>query len=433
MRYDAINSELFIRNRKKYVSLLTSNAIAAFNSNDIFNTSADSTLPFVQHRDIFYLSGIDQEESILVLYPQCKNVEHREILFVKETSDLIAVWEGEKYTKKQATDISGIKTVYWLSQFEKVWNDLVSQADAIYLNTNEHLRANTQAETREDRFVKWCQQKYPAHRYRRSAPIMQAIRSIKHPIEIELMQKAAQITEKAFRRVLGFVKPNVMEFEIEAEITHEFINNKSGGHAYTPIIASGESACILHYIKNHKKCKKGDVLLLDFGAQYANYASDMSRSIPVSGRFSDIQKKVYQSVLHVKNEATKMLKPGIILAQYQKEVGKVVEKELLKLKLLDKADIQNQTPEMPAYKKYFMHGTSHFLGLDTHDVGLWHEPIQENMVFTVEPGIYIRELGLGIRLEDNVVVQKRSEPINLMKNIPIEIEEIEDLMNTKRP
>lgn len=432
MRYEKIDSELFVRNRKKFSSLLNSHSVAVFNSNDVFSPGADASLPFTQHRDIFYLSGIDQEESILVLFPQCKNNAHREILFIKETSEHIAVWEGEKYTKKQASEISGIKTVYWLDQFEKIWNDLVNQADAIYVNTNEHLRASNPMQSREDRFIDWCQKKYPAHRYRRSAPIMHAIRSIKHPIELELMQKAANITEKALKRVLSFVKPGVMEYEIEAEISHEFAIRRSGGHAYTPIIASGENACILHYIQNNNTCKKGDLLLMDFGAQYANYASDLTRCIPVSGKFTEMQKKVYNAVLRVKKEATKLLKPGVLLAEYHQEVGKIMEKELLRIKLLDKADIQNQDREKPAYKKYFMHGASHFLGLDVHDVGLWHEPIQENMVFTVEPGIYIRELGLGIRLEDNVVVQKRSEPINLMKNIPIEIDEIESWMNKKK-
>ncbi len=431
MRYEQISSELFIRNRVLFTAKMIQGSLAVFNSNDIFSTGADSTLPFHQHRDIFYLSGIDQEESVLVLFPSAKNPAHKEILFLKETSEDIAIWEGEKLTKNKAMDISGIKTVYWLQNFPRIFNELMSEADTIYLNTNEHLRANTLMQSREDRFIEWCKKQYPAHIYRKSAPIIHAIRSVKHPIEIELMKTACSITHKAFMRLLSFIRPGVMEYEIEAEIIHEFINNKSKGFAYTPIIASGKSACVLHYIENNKTCVDGDLLLMDFGAEYANYASDLTRCVPVNGTFSDWQKKVYNAVLHVKKEATKMLKPGVYLREYQLEVGKIMESELLALGLLDRADIQQQTPEMPAYKKYFMHGTSHFLGLDTHDVGIWHEPIQANMVFTVEPGIYIREQGLGIRLEDNVWIQEQGEPINLMQNIPIEIEEIETLMNSK--
>jgi Xaa-Pro aminopeptidase len=431
MKYSRIDSKLFIDNRKRFVKELSSNSLAVFNSNDIFGTSADSTLSFVQHSDIFHLSGVDQEESILVLFPNCKNKNHREILFLKETNEHIAVWEGEKLSKTQAYEVSGIKTVYWLSQFERVFNDLMAEAENIYFNLNEHLRANTEMQTREDRFVKWCKEKYPAHQPRKSAPIMHKIRSIKHPVELKLMQHACDLTEKAFRRTLKFVKPGVTEYEIEAEILHEFIRNRSKGFAYTPIIASGPNACVLHYIENNQTCKKGDVILFDWAAEYANYKSDMTRCIPVSGRFTKRQKEVYNAVLKVKNEATKLLVPGTMLNEYHKEVGKIMEKELLSLKLIDKTDIKNQSPEWPAYKKYFMHGTSHFIGLDTHDVGLWNEPIKENMVFTVEPGIYIPAEGLGIRLEDNVVVQKKGAPINLMKNIPVEADEIEHLMNEK--
>jgi Xaa-Pro aminopeptidase len=305
----------------------------------------------------------------------------------------------------------------------------MSEAQHVYLNTNEHLRANTEAETREDRFVKWCKQKYPAHTFERSAPIMHRIRSIKHPIEIELMQQACDLTEKAFRRTLQFVKPGVWEYEIEAEIMHEFLRNRSQGFAYTPIIASGKNACVLHYIENNSQCKDGDVILFDWAAEYANYKSDMTRCIPVNGKFTQRQKDVYNAVLRVKNGATKLLTPGTIMKDYHVEVGKLMEKELVDLKLISLEDIKKQDPNWPAYKKYFMHGTSHFIGLDTHDVGLWNEPIKANMVFTVEPGIYIPEEGLGIRLEDDVVVQEKGEPFNLMRNIPIEAEEIEALMN----
>lgn len=430
MKYLPIDKQLFIDNRKRFIKELKPNAVAIFNSNDIVTTSADSTMPFVQHRDIFHLSGVDQEESILVIFPDCSVEKNREILFLKETNEHIAIWEGEKLTKDAAFETSGIKTVYWLDQFESVFKTLMAEAEHVYINTNEHTRANTVAETKEDRFISWCKQNYPAHRYERSAPIMHKIRSVKHKIELELMQKACNITEKAFRRVLGFVKPGVWEYEIEAEIMHEFLRNRSKGFAYTPIIGSGYSACVLHYIENNKECKDGDVILFDWAAEYANYASDMTRCLPVNGKFTQRQKDVYNAVLRVKNAATKLLVPGTYLADYHVEVGKLMEKELVDLKLITLEDIKKQDPAWPAYKKYFMHGTSHFIGLDTHDVGSWKNPIQENMVFTVEPGIYIPEESLGIRLEDDVVVQAKGEPLNLMKNIPIETDEIESLMNS---
>jgi len=430
MKYERIDKSLYIKNRAKFSKQMVANTLAVFNSNDIFPISADSTMPFQQHRDILYLSGVDQEESILVIFPDCKNEKHREILFLKETSELIAIWEGEKLTKETAFETSGIQTVYWLNQFPVIWKQLMAEAHGIYFNTNEHLRANTEAETREDRFIKSCRAEYPAHAVYKSAPIMHKIRSIKEKEELDLMQHACNITKKGLERLLSFTKPGVWEYEIEAELIHEFVRNRSKGFAYTPIIASGKNACVLHYIENNQQCKGGDVILLDVAAEYANYASDLSRAIPVNGRFTDRQKAVYNAVLHVKKEAEKMLVPGTILAEYQAEVGRIMESELLKLKLIDSTDIKNQKPDWPAYKKYFMHGTSHFIGLDTHDVGLWNEPIQAGMVFTCEPGIYIQEEGLGIRLEDNLVVQNNGAPFNLMRDIPIEADEIESLMNS---
>ncbi len=430
MKYDRIDSSLFIKNRKNFTAQMKPNSLAVFNSNDIYPISADSTMPFEQHRDIFYLSGVDQEESILVLFPDCPKEKHREILFLKETNDHIAVWEGEKLTKEMAFETSGIKTVYWLQDFEKVLFGLMAQCETVYINTNEHYRAAVETETREDRFTKWLKEKYPAHNVAKSNPILQRLRSVKNAIELDLMQTACNITDKAFRRILNFVKPNVWEYEIEAEFIHEFLRNRSKGFAYTPIIASGKNANVLHYIQNNQQCKAGDLLLLDVGAEYANYSSDMTRTIPVSGRFTERQKAVYNAVNHVKKEATKLLIPGTYWEEYHIEVGKIMTSELLNLGLLDKADIQNENPDWPAYKKYFMHGTSHHIGLDTHDYGLLHEPIQENMVFTVEPGIYLPEEGFGIRLENDVVVQKSGEPFNLMRNIPIEAEEIEELMNS---
>ena len=430
MKYHPIDSALFVKNRSNFMAQMKANSLAVFNSNDIYPISADSTMPFQQHRDIYYLSGVDQEESILVMFPDCPNKKHREILFLKETNDHIAIWEGEKLTKKRAFEVSGIKTVYWLQDLNKVMAELMAQSDTVHINTNEHYRASIETETREDRFTKWLLNKYPAHKVEKSNPILQRLRSIKDPIELDLLQKACNITEKGMRRVLKFVKPGVAEYEIEAEFIHEFLKNRSKGFAYTPIIASGNNANVLHYIENNQVCNDGDLILLDVGAEYANYSSDMTRTIPVNGRYSKRQKEVYNAVNRVKINATNMLIPGTIWADYHVEVGKLMTSELLGLGLIDKADVQNEDPNWPAYKKYFMHGTSHHMGLDTHDYGLLWEPMEKNMVFTVEPGIYIPEEGFGIRLEDDVVIQEKGAPLNLMKNIPIAIEEIEDIMNS---
>ena len=430
MKYHQIDRQLFIKNRAKFMAQMKPKSLAVFNSNDIYPVSADSTLPFAQHRDIFYLSGVDQEESILLLFPDAPYESQKEMLFLKETSEHIAIWEGEKLNKDQAFEVSGINTVHWLQDFEKVLSEMMSYCDTMYINTNEHYRANVETETREARFIKKWKSDYPAHQVAKSNPILQRLRSVKESEELDLMQQACDITEKGFRRILPFVKPNIMEYEIEAELIHEFIRNRSKGFAYTPIIASGNNSNVLHYIENNQQCKAGDLILLDVAAEYANYSSDLTRTIPVSGRYSETQKAVYNAVLRVKNEATKMLIPGTLIKDYHKEVGKIMTSELLGLGLIDKADVQNENPESPAYKKYFMHGTSHYLGLNTHDYGILTEPMKANMVFTVEPGIYIPAEGFGIRLEDNVVVQEKGEPFNLMQNIPIEIEEIESLMNS---
>ena len=429
MKYKQIDHTLFIKNRKNFAAQMKPNSLAVFNSNDIYPISADSTMPFQQHRDIFYLSGVDQEESILVLFPDCPKDAHREILFLKETNEHIAVWEGEKLTKSAALKTSGIKTVYWLQDMEKVMFEIMTQCETVYINTNEHYRASVETETREDRFTKWLKEKYPAHNVAKSNPILQRLRSVKDQIELDLLQEACNITEKGFRRILDFVKPGVWEYNIEAEFMHEFLNNRSKGFAYTPIVASGNNANVLHYIENNLECKSGDLILMDVGAEYANYSSDMTRTIPVSGKFTDRQRAVYDAVNHVKNKATKLLVPGTIWADYHVEVGKIMTSELRGLGLLDKADVQNEKADWPAYKKYFMHGTSHHMGLDTHDYGILTEPMQANMVFTVEPGIYIPDEKFGIRLEDDVVIQEKGEPLNLMRNIPIDADEIEDLMN----
>ncbi|MFN4761884.1 aminopeptidase P family protein [Gillisia sp. Q332] len=430
MKYDQIDNKLFIKNRKNFSAEMKPKSLAVFNSNDIYPISADSTMPFQQARDIFYLSGVDQDASILVLFPDAPLEKHREILFLTETNDHIAVWEGEKLTKEKAFETSGIKTVYWIKDFEKVFFEVMTQCETIYFNTNEHYRANIQTQTREARFVEWCKKQYPAHQAAKSNPILQRLRSVKDPRELALMQRACDITEKGFKRILDFVKPGVWEYQIEAEFMHEFLYNRSRGFSYTPIIASGNNANVLHYVENNQECKAGDLILLDAGAEYANYSSDMSRTIPVSGKFSKRQKEVYNAVNRVKNDATKMLVPGTIWAEYHKEVGKLMTSELIGLGLLDKADVKNEDPEWPAYKKYFMHGTSHNIGLDTHDYGILTEPMLANQVYTVEPGIYLPAEGFGIRLEDDVVIQEKGEPFNLMENIPIEADEIEDLMNS---
>ena len=432
MKYEQISSQLFVKNRRKFAEKMKPGAIAVFNSNDIYPISADSTMPFQQHRDIFYLSGVDQEESILVLFPSAAKEKHKEVLFVRETNEHIAIWEGEKLTKERATEVSGIESVYWLTDFDKVFFDLMTEADTIYFNTNEHYRQAVETQTREDRFIEKCKRDFPAHQVAKSNPILQELRGIKETEEIEQIQKACDITEKGFRRILSYLKPGVMEYELEAEYLHEFIRNRSKGFAYTPIIASGNNANVLHYIENNQECRDGDLLLMDVGAEYANYSSDMTRTIPVNGRFTERQRQVYEAVLRVKNEATKMLVPGTMWDEYHVEVGKLMTSELLGLGLLDKADVQKEDKNWPAYKKYFMHGTSHHIGLDTHDYGALKTPMKANMVFTVEPGIYIPEEKMGIRLEDDVVIRDSGEPFNLMRNIPIEVEEIETIMNAAK-
>ena len=430
MRYDRIDTELFVQNRKRFVEGIVPQSVAVFNSNDVMPTNADGTMKFKQNSNLFYLTGVDQEESVLVLAPNARDENHREVLFLKETNETIAIWEGAKLTVEEAQQVSGVQTVYWLKDFSRVFNSLVNEASHIYLNSNEHGRATIEVETRDARFVKWCMEKYPLHKFRRCAPVMERIRAVKSKFETLLLQEACDITEKGFRRLLDKVKPGIWEYEIEAELAHEFIRNRAQGFSYEPIIASGRNSCVLHYVQNNQQCKNGDLLLLDIGAEYANYDADLSRTIPVNGKFSKRQKDVYNAVLRVQKAAIEMLRPGTILKEYHREVGLLMQNELLGLKLIDKADIQNQDPKWPAYKKYFMHGTSHFLGLDTHDVGNWDVPMEEGNVFTCEPGIYILEEAIGVRIEDDILVTKNG-PHNLMKNIPKEVEEIEELMNSK--
>ena len=430
MKYKKIDTKLFVKNRKNFVNKLEQKSVAFFNSNDIYPISADSTLPFDQHRDIFYLSGIDQEESILVLFPDSKNMSYKEMLFIRETNEHITHWEGEKLTKEQAKKISGINNIYWLGEFDDILRDVLKKVDFVYINTNEHYRQNVQTQTREDRFIKKLK-KIGGLNFKKSNPILQKQRSIKDNIEIQLIKTACEITKMGFERVLNFIKPGVWEYEIEAEFSHEFLKNRSRKFAYTPIIASGRNSNFLHYIYNNKQCLDGEIVLMDVAAEYANYSSDMTRTVPVNGKFSKRQKTIYNAVLNVKNEATKLLRPGILWHDYHVEVGKIMTSELLKIKLLDKSDVQSETKKRPAYKKYFSHGTSHHLGLDTHDYCDLKIPMEKNMVLTVEPGIYIKEEGFGIRLEDDVVINDNGGPTNLMSNIPIEIDHIEEIMNSK--
>ena len=428
MKYEALDQKLFIENRKRFVSQMKPHSIAVFVSNDEMPRSADAVHTWRQNPDLYHLTGIDQEQTMLILYPDCPNPKQKEILFLRKTNEHIAVWEGHKYTKEEGKAASGIENIVWNDSFESTLHVLMTYAESLYLNMNDHDRASTKVPYLEHRFALEMQAKYPLHKIERSAPIMHKIRSIKSPIEVEAMRHACSITEKAFRRVLAYVKPGVYEYEIEAEITHEFLRNRATGHAYHPIIASGESACVLHYVENNRQCKDGDLILMDFGAEYANYMSDLSRTIPVGGKFTERQKAVYNAVLRVMKYAKSMLRPGTLVDDYNKEVGMAMEEELIKLGLLDAAEVKAQNPDAPLYKKYFMHGTSHYIGIDVHDVGFRYAKMEAGMAFTCEPGIYIPEERIGIRLENDIVLTTDGN-VDLMASIPLEAEEIEDLMN----
>ena len=428
MRYQNINNNLFIENRKKFIESIKDKSAAVFVSNDLMPTNADEEMPFIQNTNLFYLTGIDQEDTFLILAPDFPDKNLREILFIKETSEEISIWEGNKLTKNEAIKISGIKTVLWNDEFYKILPLIIAESNNLYIEKNEHIRSITEVETAQDRFYGFAKEKFPLQNFERSYPLLSKLRMVKNNIEVKLIQKACDITEKGFRRILNYTKPGVWEYELEAEFIHEFIKNNSKGFAYQPIIASGINACTLHYNENDCECKPGSLILMDVAAEYANYKSDMTRTIPVDGKFTKRQLDVYNAVLNVKNEATNILRPGITVNDYHKEVGKIMESELLKIKLLDKTDVKKQDSKNPLFKQYFMHGTSHHLGLDVHDVGNFYVDLKPGNVFTVEPGIYIRKENLGIRLEDNIVIGEK-ENINLMKNIPILPEEIENLMN----
>lgn len=400
---------------------------AVFFSNDMLVTNADGNYLFTQNSNLYYLSGIDQEKTILFLFPDAPRPEWREILFVLKTNETIQIWEGWKYSMNEAREASGIQTIRYAETFDGFIRTMISHCSGFYLDFNEHERNALVSTGAANRFADFLKSEFPAHAIHRAAPILEELRSIKSKWELVQLQEAIDITEKAFRRVLTMLNPGVTEYEIEAEVTHEFIRNRATGHAYTPIIASGYNACVLHYIENSRPCKDGDLILMDFGAEYGNYSADLTRTVPVNGKFTKRQKDVYNAVLRVHKAAVAMLKPGNLLEKYHAEVGKLMESELLGLKLISKTDIKNQDPAWPAYKKYFMHGTSHFLGLDTHDVGNRYKPFKEGMVFTCEPGIYIPEESIGVRIENDILISKKG-PVDLMKNIPYEVEEIEALM-----
>ncbi|MDD3722216.1 MAG: aminopeptidase P family protein [Lutibacter sp.] len=429
MRYAQIPSSLFIKNRENFIAKMEPNSIAILTSNDVMPNNADDVMGFSQNNDLFYLSGVDQEESILVLYPDATLHENREILFVKETSDLIKIWEGDKLTKEKAFEVSGVKNVKWLQDFELTIQYMAFEADSFYLGHNEHKKTLTaEMNTQQDRMITWCKEKYPLHNYRRAAKITRELRQIKSVEEIALMQQAANISVGSFKKVLKAVKPGMMEYELEAELTYELIRKGAKRHAFMPIVASGANACALHYNTNDTVCKDGDMILMDFGVCYANYNSDTTRCFPVNGRFSKRQKEVYNAVLHCLKEGSKLLKPGAVSADYEKQMASLVEQQLINLGLLDAEKVKNQDPDNPLYKKYYMHGSAHHIGLDVHDVGLYTRPFEAGMVLTCEPGIYIVEEGIGCRLENDYLITKDGN-INLTAAMPIEIDEIEAVMN----
>ncbi|HUY92194.1 MAG TPA: aminopeptidase P N-terminal domain-containing protein [Pirellulales bacterium] len=429
MRHAPIDASLFVENRARLKQLLPPRSVAVVNANDVLPTNADGSLPLVPNNDLFYLSGIEQEESMLVLSPDAHDEKLREVLFLREPNELLKTWEGHKLTKEEATQISGVRTVKWLSDFPKTFHVLMCDAEQAFLNTNEHRRAMVEVPTRDARFIEDCQARYPLHDYRRLAPLMHQLRVTKSPAEIDLLKRAIEITDQGFRRVLGFVKPGVTEYEVEAEFAHEFTRRRAK-FAYTPIVASGANACVLHYISNDQPCRAGELLLMDVAANYANYNADLTRTIPVDGRFTPRQRAVYDAVLRVMRASAAGAVVGKLHRDWTREAQMMMNDELLALGLLAAEDIQKQTPDEPACRKYFMHGLGHPLGLDVHDVGLMHEPFAPGWVLTVEPGLYIPAEGFGIRLENDVLVTEAG-PIDLMAQIPVEAEEIEALMQSR--
>ncbi|MBF4465542.1 aminopeptidase P family protein [Flavobacterium sp. LC2016-12] len=431
MRYDSIPVSLFENNRKRFIEKMQNNSLAILTSNDVMPNNADDVMGFTQNNDLFYLCGIEQDETILVLYPDAFKEENQAILFVKEVSEHTLIWDGDFLTKEKVSAISGIKNVKWIHEFEKTIQLFAFEADKIYLGHNEHIkRVTSEMNTRQDRMIQWCKQKYPLHQYDRVAKITRELRPIKSDEEVALIRKAVSISVKGFKSLLTAVKPDVKEYELEAELAYQYIKNGGNRHAFKPIIASGKNACALHYNTNDSVCKEGEMVLIDFGVCYANYNSDTTRCVPVNGKFSSRQKEVYESVLHCLKEGSKFLKPGTLSKDYELQMAKLIEAELIKLRLISPEEIANQDPQNPAYKKYFMHGTAHHLGLDVHDLGLYSRPFEKGMVLTCEPGIYIREEGIGCRLENDYLLTEDGN-INLSEEMPIEIKDIEHLLNNK--
>ena len=427
MRHKPIKNKLFAQNRKRLTELMAPKSLAVLNANDVLPTNADGSLPMQPNADLFYLSGIEQEESILLLFPDTADNKHREILFLRQPNQHMQIWEGYKHTKENARKISGVKNIQWLSEFPVMFRSLMCEAESAYLNSNEYKRAKVEVETRDARFIRQCRKDFPLHTYRRLAPLLHQLRVVKTDLEIELLNEAIDITAKGFRRTLRFVKPGVTEYEVEAEWAREFIRRR-GKFAYTPIVAAGKNNCVLHYLQNDQVCKKGQLLLMDVGASYANYNADMTRTIPVSGKFSRRQKQVYNAVLRVLRASIDGAAVGKLHRDWTKESQAHMNEELLKLGLLKPGQVKKQDPDNPACRKYFMHGLGHPLGLDVHDVGDANAPFAPGTVLTVEPGIYLPDEGFGIRLEDDIVVTKDG-PINLMAKIPIEADEIESIMS----
>lgn len=427
VRYQPAPAELFVENRRRLCAGLPPGALVIVQANDVMPTNADGTLGFAQNSGLFFLSGIDQEETVLLLFPDAPDPKQREVLLVRETSEHIAIWEGEKLKVEEARRRSGIRNVQWTSEFETLFRQFMCQAAVVFLNGNEHPRARVEVESRELRFARRCRHEYPLHRYERLAPLLDALRMVKSAWELEVIREAVRITKDGFERLLRFVRPGVWEYEVEAELAHEFLRQRAGGFAYPPIIASGPNACVLHYVTNHCECKDGELLLLDVAAKYGNYNADLTRTIPVNGRFTERQREVYEAVLRVFRGCCEMLRPGVLIREYQERVGLLMTEELIGLRLLDAKAVADQDPEKPLFKKYFMHGTSHPLGLDVHDVGPTWKPVQAGSVFTVEPGIYIREEGLGVRLENDILIGEQGNT-DLMADIPLEPGEIEAAM-----
>lgn len=427
MKYRPLNTEIFLQNRKRFINQMDRNAIAIFNSNDELPTNADQLYKFKQNSDMIWLTGIEQEDSMLILFPDNPDPKYREVLVLVRPNELKEKWDGHRLRVTEAQLISGISTIVWLDSIDGMLQPWVHLADTIYLNSNENDRKANLVPVRDYRYAEIMKQRYPLHHYKRSARLLKELRAIKTPLEVEVMQEAINITENTFRRLLKFIRPGVMEFEIEAEIYHSFLCQRATGPAYGSIIASGDRARTLHYVENNQECKDGELILMDFGAEYGNYCADLTRTVPVNGKFGRRQKTIYNACLHLHQYAASILKPGISILQYTEKVGDEATVIFQKIGLLRKSDIKNEDPENRAYKKYLYHGISHHLGIDVHDLGSRTEPVKAGMVFTIEPGIYIEEEQVGVRIENNFWITKNGNK-DLMKNIPITVEDIESLM-----